>query len=1172
MSLRPQGREASIPTPGRTTLGGDGLEGDGLPYHQRSLFEPALGRDLPSVHTGDAGANQAERTSAEGGERGENASDAKEGEEEGGELTAERVGVEEEEGTEPVGEPHNLEGGKQELAGNRDQVPQANDELSGGGDASFGPAEGNERGGSEGPEAAGEAGEGAAPSPEMFEAIQAAQNDAREGQAEADAESAAFNAEMRARREQFDAEQEAVVIETMKAMSSADKRSLLVEMGWDEKGVKKLKDHELDGLIEGKFAQEARKTKILGMTPEELAELSPEQKITFLVDLGVDRKDLTKIGQAQACKAFDDIMRVAHVPGQHKVKIKIKGGLNKKSWEVTIKVDADGNADLAAKKKKGFLSKLWGWVKALIPIILTILGPLTGGISLIVLAVYQTAIAIQTGDWLGAVIGIAGAVVGVGVVAAMANFAKGAYGTAMSFAKIANVAMKVQKTAQAAQAAMLAAKAKNAGSLLGVLAQGASLFASFASNAAGKFAQTMTRWSERLKQWSQIISSGEKVAKAVKSGDPLTALGSAFDLATAAVGGTSKTGQNLQRAANITAFVNVGQRALKSDPPDYGAVAEAAFGIAGQLRQDRRIEDAARIVTAANRLRTAWLLRDSNPAAFIEAALQLAQTIQLAKYDAENGEQTNDDGVPTPDEKREAIVARYTKATSIVRAAGNIITAASAKPRPNYLAALDAATQLIADLTDNKRLDAAAEITKRLNVWTAAVRSKDEKAILDAAIALGESINGMADLIKEERAQARKEAEAQLGEGEKLPDDEVGELPPFTSTIGDIGALAPGVKPPGPVEGEEPAAGSPEGDELDPPGPGEPVPAKKPPVPESGRRSTPNGNYTVQFGDILSGLSARFNVRLAALRELNPQLIGDAIFDGQKLYIPGAEAAQQPVTSPDPTKAPGTPAPPTTPPAVEEPDRATIAMRGQRIVDNCNVQIRIWRGESSLGRAFYTRLEHLDQLVQILQLDIRDPKVTAERLRARIMTVVELFQHTKEFYEFSRGTADFLTNVGYWLAFGAKEGADILIGALAPPHIGAPYAAITVAIEEYYKGTSPGLIALKSALAAAFEVALPVGGKTTAERITRTVIRDVFRATGKILADFHLEAKNKELNREEKAKLAARYAIQLTTAGVSSLVKAGLKASPEVTQAEKVIGALAKEIFDKVVKVSLAAA
>src|SRR5262249_51176196 len=145
----------------------------------------------------------------------------------------------------------------------------------------------------------------------------------------------------------------------------------------------------------------------------------------------------------------------------HKVKIQIKGGPFGKSWVVTVTCDTDGGVDVQAKKEGGIFSKLVGWIKSALPLVLTVLAPITGGASLIALSVYQTVSAIKSGNWLGAVIGAAGALAGVG---ALKLVAQGTGGLAQALGKVATVAGKVKKVAEAAQAAMVAAKAKNAGS------------------------------------------------------------------------------------------------------------------------------------------------------------------------------------------------------------------------------------------------------------------------------------------------------------------------------------------------------------------------------------------------------------------------------------------------------------------------------------------------------------------------------------------------------------------------------------------------------------------------------------------------------------------------------------------------------------------------------------
>lgn len=687
-------------------------------------------------------------------------------------LSAELVGTQEIEAPDAAADvpAHNLEAGKAELAAHGKSLPAQGgaEEVESGGikpDAAHGaPA----------------AGEDSAPaSPEVQSQVTQAQSDAKEALAQSEAESSAYKAEMKEKRDRFEDEQHATMLEQLKTMSASDKRATLKDLGYDAKAIKKLKDNQLDGIITGKMETEARKTRILGMDPDELKALPPARKIQYLVDLGIDKGDLDKAGEGKATKLFDDIMAVAHVPGQHTCKIKIKGGLFGKSWVVNVNCDAEGNTQIDAKKEGGFFSKLWGWVKAALPIILVVLAPLTGGASLLVLAVYQAAMAIKNGDWLGAVIGVAGALSGFGV----ALVAKGAVSAAGTLAKVAEVARKVKVVAETAQAAMAASKAKNAGSLLGALAGAAGTFAHFSANTASKFATTMQSWSDRLKKWGAVIGGGEKVIKGIKSHDPLGAISGALETASAAVAPKSTAGKQLQKATAITGFVTAGKRALASNPPDYGAVAQAALGIADTLKQDRRLEDASRIVGSANRLKQAWDQRETNPTGLADAALELAQSIQVAKYDLGHDEKKDKDGTALPDEDRQAILDKYSRAQRVVTAASAAIKAVMAKPRPNYLAALDAGSQLIAEFTDDKRVDAAAVVTSRLNAWTQAVNSKDENAIIEAGRAFGEAINGLRSEINESRKAAKAKAEATLQPGDKLPEGEAGEIPHFEETV-----------------------------------------------------------------------------------------------------------------------------------------------------------------------------------------------------------------------------------------------------------------------------------------------------------------------------------------------------------------------------------------------------
>jgi hypothetical protein len=762
----------SGPSPMASETGGDAFDA------------PARGGAIPSVGGASDGDGDADGPTSAGGT---SASDLAYGPLAGGggELVAERVGVEDLEGPDqPMGPPQNLEGGKDDIAAQAAALPQLEDGAGG----NTGVAGGKDRGSPVVlPE--GDGGEAGPMDPELAASIGAAQDETRTAMAEAESESNRFKAEMAARRDKFDAEQHATMLESLKTMTPADKRSTLKEMGYPEKQVKKLKDAELDALISGKIESQQRQTRILGMTPEELATLSAERKIQHLVDLGIDKDDLDKAGKDRAVKLFDDAMALAHVPGQHQVKIKIKGGLLGKSWVVKINCDAEGNAEMTAEKKGGFLSKLWGWVKLALPIICMVLAPITAGASLIALAVYQAATAIAQGDWLGAIVGAATALAGVGAL----MIAKNAANAATAFVKIAQVAEKVKDVANAAKAAMAAVKAKNAGSLIGALAAGAGAFASASAGFAEKFSATMKKWAGKLESWSRIAKGGDTVAKGIKTKDPIAAIGGAFDTVAATVqafgakpeapAGDTKPGETkpgetkpgaapvspvvaaLQTASKVTGLVNAGRKALQSEPPNYVAVADAALGIAAALDQDRRIEDVRKIVGAANRLKSAYDKRDKDPAALIAAALDLAAAVQVAQYDFTHEQTKGPDGKPIADPERDKIGKDEATTAKVLRTASTLYAATQKQPRPDYAGALAAAGELAADLTDNNYIDHASALTTAIDTWTKAVNSKDEGAIEAAA-------KGVANAIRQVHTDVKAIIEARGKEKVKdLPTD-----------------------------------------------------------------------------------------------------------------------------------------------------------------------------------------------------------------------------------------------------------------------------------------------------------------------------------------------------------------------------------------------------------------
>jgi LysM repeat protein len=288
------------------------------------------------------------------------------------------------------------------------------------------------------------------------------------------------------------------------------------------------------------------------------------------------------------------------------------------------------------------------------------------------------------------------------------------------------------------------------------------------------------------------------------------------------------------------------------------------MGLAGELNLIKKGGDAAKITAAATRLGVAIAGKD--PQAISAAALGLAESIQLAK------DNDDDDAAGGSEDDKQKIMERYARANRVVKIAAQAIQAAAKKPRPDYASALDATAQMVAEFTDDKRLDQAAKVTAAMDAWTKAIQSKNELAILQAGMAFGESIRGLTDSIHEQRDKSKREAQAQLAPGENLPADDAGDVPSF-----EPGALD--VLPSNPIDpgivGLMPA--------IDPSSPLEPG------ARATGRSNTPDANYTVVTGDTLSGIAHRFKTSVATLRTLNGQIVNDMIYLGQRLNVPGAE-------------------------------------------------------------------------------------------------------------------------------------------------------------------------------------------------------------------------------------------------------------------------------------------
>ena len=594
-------------------------------------------------------------------------------------------------------------------------------------------------------------GPGGEVSPEMQGFIEQAQNETKDIIGQAEGEGNAFKAKSAELRDTFAEQQQAVVNEKVATMSVEDKRSTLIEMGYSEKQIKKMKPAEIDAIIAGTYTAEIRKARIQGMDVDEAQALPYNEKRQFLADLGIDGGDLDKLGPGKIGPLFDQIVALSKQPGSHKVKAKVKGGPFGRSWEINIKVDGEGQVqEITAEKKGGWFSKLWGWIKAALPIILVVLAPVTGGLSLVALAVWKAAVAIKNGDWLGLIAAVAGALSG-GVTFMVS---KGLTAAAGVLSKVAAIATKVGNVARAAQATLAAAKAKSPGSLMAALAGGAAAFASFSENAVSGFGATMKKWSEKLETWAKRISGAEATIKAAKSGDPLGALQGAFTTTATFMPEDKQAGW--QRAARVTAMGRSAQAALQQNPPDYLTVADISLQIADEFTASQAVEDASRITSQANRLKQA--IQSGDPAAIAAAVVELANAIAVARYDAlHKDDQGGEAGTPTPDQERYRLMTRFDRAIMVINAVGGVYSAATTKPRPDYISALTGVTEILSLMIGDKWTDRAARLSASFANWTRAVNSRDQMAILNAAEAFGNEIMSVRAEMEKEKSDAQQE-------------------------------------------------------------------------------------------------------------------------------------------------------------------------------------------------------------------------------------------------------------------------------------------------------------------------------------------------------------------------------------------------------------------------------
>ncbi len=327
----------------------------------------------------------------------------------------------------------------------------------------------------------------------------------------------------------------------------------------------------------GNTAAPARPKTLAALTAADLAAMSDAEKRALLEQLGVPAKHLKKSKGAKLEKALLAVIAALQSPGTHKLTLKLD-----KKYAVKLKVGADGAIEAHdVKQKKGFLSKLGGVLKMVAPIAGILLAPVTGGLSLIASSALGAIDAVKNKNWLGAIASVAGAFVpGTG---SFLSSAVGAAGKTAALAgqSVARVATAVQQGAFAVQAGMMALKAKSPGALLGAMASGVGAFAGGVNQATGKLAQT----AQRVQQWGHIAWRGESIIRAAKSGDWIGAATGALGAAAGVTGLTkddSRMARDLERYSAWAGRAEAARWALKTR--NYAGAAAGALALARDIR------------------------------------------------------------------------------------------------------------------------------------------------------------------------------------------------------------------------------------------------------------------------------------------------------------------------------------------------------------------------------------------------------------------------------------------------------------------------------------------------------------------------------------------------------------------------------------------------------------
>jgi len=126
---------------------------------------------------------------------------------------------------------------------------------------------------------------------------------------------------------------------------------------------------------------------------------------------------------------------------------------------------------------------------------------------------------------------------------------------------------------------------------------------------------------------------------------------------------------------------------------------------------------------------------------------------------------------------------------------------------------------------------------------------------------------------------------------------------------------------------------------LTPPDPGAEEPT---PVPTPGSPALDARSYVVQLGDSLTGIAARLNVNVWDLMMTNGLVMGNLLYAGQELIVPGADAVEGPMDgSPPEAEATATPTPEARAGEANEPEPEPASTVGTYTVQRGDTLTRI---------------------------------------------------------------------------------------------------------------------------------------------------------------------------------------------------------------------------------------